>query len=151
MHGRLVALATLLAGAVLVHVVLACRPVAPPTPGAAVESARVATGPSVARPVVPPAPAVRVSPPGRADGWKPAQRRAGSPVGALATGCGDTTCGSVVRPGGRGVQSTDRRDPVAHQALTPPRPDVRGDGGVDRRPRSGGSTPDHIWLSVLRC
>ncbi|MFG3703562.1 hypothetical protein ACGF7U_02320 [Micromonospora sp. NPDC047670] len=162
MQRRLVAIAPVLIGALLLHLSVACRP---PLAATDVPQTRpLATAPT--HPGLPPAtPSDAES---RATGGSPAAQvdpvriEAHLAVAALTAWTGQPpgrtmvayfagkACGSVARPG-RNSPTSDRRDPVTPVASAPPGAPLRRDNTVDKRPIVAVAPSEAVRPSVLRC
>jgi hypothetical protein len=165
---RTVAVVTLLACVLLLHLGFACRPplaaapagpaapAASPGPAAApmrVEPSAVAAGVAVAAPAdVEPRPA-------RAH---PVRLEAHRRVSALAASTGqppertvvanlDAQAYASVTRSGRGNPTTDRRSPVTQEAVATPDPPARRENTADGRPLTAPTCPDPLRSSILRC
>ncbi|WP_229403531.1 hypothetical protein [Micromonospora okii] len=168
MQRRLVAVAPVLVGALLLHLGVACRP-----PLAAPDAPRAR--PPAAAPTRPdPPPAMpsdaesRATAEPRATGGSPAARvapvrlAAHVAVAALTARTGQPpertvvanfagkACGSVTRPG-RNSPTSDRRDPVTQAASAPPDAPLRRDNTAAGRPIAAVACPEAVRPSVLRC
>ncbi|MFY1594859.1 hypothetical protein [Micromonospora sp. WMMD737] len=162
MQRRLVALAPVLVGALLLHLSVACRP-----PLAATDAHQ--TRPPATAPTHPgPPPATPSDAESRATGGLPAAQvdpvrieahlavatltaRTGQPQERIMVASfAGKTCGSAARPG-RNSPASDRRDPVTQMACAPPDAPLRRDNTVDGRPIVAVAPPEAVRPSVLRC